>query len=169
MAAGLFFLYLGTLGGGESVPGSTPPASTPLPPQESSPKEAVPGPRRLGEVGVALAGLSALVILGFLSLLAFLVWRHRERGGQETDRSFEPQVPRSFKETYPQDRVRRAYYQALKALKKSGLPRLASEGPLEYLKRASTLLPGLREPLWELTRLYLPRALRGKNRGGRSG
>ncbi|WP_243027887.1 DUF4129 domain-containing protein [Thermus albus] len=156
LAAGLFLLYLGSLGGGESVPGSTPSASTPVPPQESGPKEAVPGPRRLGEVGVALAGLSALVTLGLLSLLAFLVWRHRERGGQETDRSFEPQVPRSFKETHPQNRVRRAYYQALKALKKSGLPRMASEGPLEYLGRVSPLLPGLREPLDGLTRLYLP-------------
>lgn len=164
LAGGLFLLYLGTLGGGESAWGTSLSASMPTPSQESGPKEAVPGPRRLGEVGMALAGLSALFTLGLLSLLAFLVWRHRERGGQETARSFEPQAPRSFQETHPQDRVRRAYYQALKALKKSGLPRLASEGPLEYLKRVSTLLPGLREPLGELTRLYLP-----VRYGGRTG
>ena len=52
----------------------------------------------------------------------------------------------------------------MKALKALGLPRLASEGPLEYLERVSPLLPGLREPLSELTRLYLP-----VRYGGRTG
>lgn len=163
-ALGLFLLYLGTLGGGESLLGGTPTASMPAPSQENSPKEAIPGPRRLGEVGMALAGLSALVTLGLLSLLALLVWRHREGGRPEADQELEAKSLRSFREALPQSRVRRAYLQALKALKALGLPRLASEGPLEYLKRVSTLLPGLREPLGELTRLYLP-----VRYGGRTG
>lgn len=162
LAGGLFLLYLGTLGNGESAWETTSSAPTPALSQESGPKEAVPGPRRLGEVGMALAGLSALVTLGLLSLLAFLVWRHREGGRPEADQEFEAKSLRSFREVLPQDRVRRAYFQALKALKVSGLPRLASEGPLEYLERVSALLPGLREPLLGLTRLYLPVRYGGK-------
>lgn len=161
-ALGLFLLYLGTLGGGESLLGSTPTASMPAPSQENSPKEAIPGPRRLGEVGMALAGLSALVTLGLLSLLALLVWRHREGGRPEADQELEAKSLRSFREALPQSRVQRAYLQALKALKALGLPRLASEGPLEYLERVSALLPGLREPLLGLTRLYLPVRYGGK-------
>ncbi|MFN4071705.1 MAG: DUF4129 domain-containing protein, partial [Thermus caldifontis] len=161
LAAGLFLLYLGTLGGGESAPKSTPSASVPAPSQES-PKEAVPGPRRLSEVGLALAGLSALFTLGLLFLLLFLVWRHREREGPNAPQKDGAQASKAFQETLPQDRVRRAYFQALKALKGAGLPRLASEGPLEYLERVSPLLPGLREPLWGLTGLYLPVRYGGK-------
>ncbi|WP_240307608.1 DUF4129 domain-containing protein [Thermus caldifontis] len=161
LAAGLFLLYLGTLGGGESAPESTPSASVPAPSQES-PKEAVPGPRRLSEVGLALAGLSALFTLGLLFLFLFLVWRYRERGRPGTTPKEGVQASQAFPEALPQDRVRRAYFQALKALKRAGLPRLASEGPLEYLERVSPLLPGLREPLWGLTGLYLPVRYGGK-------
>ncbi|WP_253719769.1 DUF4129 domain-containing protein [Thermus scotoductus] len=164
LAGGLFLLYLGTLGGGESAWGTSLSASMPTPSQESGPKEAVPGPRRLGEVGMALAGLSALFTLGLLSLLAFLVWRHRDRGKQEAAQGIPARSSKRFQETLPQDRVRRAYLQTLKALKALDLPRLASEGPLEYLERVSPLLPGLREPLSELTRLYLP-----VRYGGRTG
>lgn len=156
LAGVLFLLYLGTLGGGESAWGTTPSAPMPTPSQEGGPKEAVPGPRRLGEVGIALAGLSALFTLGLLSLLAFLVWRHRGWEEQEAAQGIPASSSKRFQETLPQDRVRRAYSQALKAIKALGLPRLASEGPLEYLERVSPLLPGLREPLSELTRLYLP-------------
>jgi hypothetical protein len=113
---------------------------------------------------MALAGLSALFTLGLLSLLAFLVWRHRDRGKQEAAQGIPARSSKRFQETLPQDRVRRAYLQTLKALKALGLPRLASEGPLEYLERVSLPLPGLREPLEGLTRLYLPARY-----GGRTG
>ncbi|MEZ0322618.1 MAG: DUF4129 domain-containing protein [Thermus sp.] len=164
LAGGLFLLYLGTLGGGESAWGTSPSAPMPTPSQESGPKEAVPGPGRLGEVGMALAGLSALFTLELLSLLAFLVWRHRDREEQEAAQGIPARSSKRFQETLPQDRVRRAYFQALKALKALGLPRMASEGPLEYLERVSLPLPGLREPLEGLTRLYLP-----VRYGGRTG
>lgn len=162
LVAGLFLLYLGTLGGGESAPESTPSASVPTPSQENSPQEALPGPGRLREVGLALAGLSALFTLGLLFLFLFVVWRYRERGRPGTTPKEGVQASQAFPEALPQDRVRRAYFQALKALKRAGLPRQASEGPLEYLERVSPLLPGLREPLWGLTGLYLPVRYGGK-------
>ncbi|WP_105317830.1 DUF4129 domain-containing protein [Thermus tenuipuniceus] len=164
LALGLFLLYLGTLGGGESAWGTSPSAPMLTPPQEGGPKEAVPGPGRLGEVGIALAGLSALFTLGLLSLLAFLVWRHRGWEEQGAAQGIPAKSSKRFQEALPQDRVRRAYFQALKALKALGLPRMASEGPLEYLERVSLPLPRLREPLEGLTRLYLP-----VRYGGRTG
>jgi len=162
LAGGLFLLYLGTLGGGESAWGTTSSASMPTPSQESGPKEAVPGPRRLGEVGIALAGLSALFTLGLLFLLLFLIWRYRGREGPSTPLKEAAPTLNTSQEDLPQSRVRRAYSQALRALKTLGLPRLASEGPLEYLERVSALLPGLRKPLLGLTKLYLPVRYGGK-------
>lgn len=163
LAFALFFLYLGTLGGGESGgtsgPMPSPPASLEAPAQEG-----VPGPRGLGEVGVAFAALGALFTLALLLALVLFLWRHREgdkRGNREAKAEGQG---RPWREPLPQDRVRRAYLRALRALKARGLPRQAWEGPWEYQARVATLLPEVGEALSGLTRLYLP-----VRYGGRAG
>ncbi|WP_231291396.1 DUF4129 domain-containing protein [Thermus sp. CCB_US3_UF1] len=155
LAFALFLLYLGTLGGGEGREAGTPPASLWAPGEGPRP-EAIPGPRRLGEVGVALAGFSALLTLAFFSLLLLAVWR-RSRGEGEV-RAGARTAPRgqALGETLPEDRVRRAYLKALRALGAQGWPRQAWEGPLEYGERVARSFPEVRASLFALTRLYLP-------------
>ncbi|MEN2982029.1 MAG: DUF4129 domain-containing protein [Thermus sp.] len=163
LAFTLLLLYLGTLGGGEGRGAGTPPAGL-WAPEEGPRPEAIPGPRRLGEVGVALAGFSALLTLALFSLLLFAVWR-RPRGEGEAGEGGRPapqgQAP---EETLPEDRVRRAYLRALQALGAQGWPRQAWEGPVEYGERVARSFPEVREPLFALTRLYLP-----VRYGGRAG
>jgi hypothetical protein len=150
---GLFFL-LGSLGGGEgggSQGGGPPPSSPP----SQGPVEWVPGPRALGEVGIALAGLSALFTLA--PLLALLAWAWRGRGGEEGEgEEAAPASPRAPQRFLPASRVRRAYLEALEALKGAGLPRRLAEGPVEYGKRVGAAFPEAHPPLARLTALYLP-------------
>ncbi len=150
---GLFFL-LGSLGGGEGAGSQGVGPPPPLPPSQG-PVERVPGPRALGEVGMALAGLSALFTLALL--LALLAWAWRGRGGEEGKggEAASPS-PRAPQRSLPASRVRRAYLEALEALKAAGLPRRLAEGPVEYEKRVGAALPEAHPPLARLTALYLP-------------
>ncbi len=117
--------------------------------------EWVPGPRALGEVGIALAGLSALFTLALL--LALLAWAWRGRGGEEGEgEEAAPASPRAPQRFLPASRVRRAYLEALEALKGAGLPRRLAEGPVEYGKRVGAAFPEAHPPLARLTALYLP-------------
>lgn len=156
---GLFFL-LGSLGGGEGAGGQgvgPPPSSPP----SQGPVEWVHGPRVLGEVGIALAGLSALFTLALL--LALLAWAWRGRGGEggEGEGAAFP-FPRAFQRSLPASRVRRAYLEALEALKGAGLPRRPAEGPVEYGKRVEAAFPEAHPLLARLTALYLPVRYGGK-------
>lgn len=161
LAFGLLLLYLGTLGGGEGGGGSGSRLSTPVSP-EAPPQEAVPGPRRLGEVGVALAGLSALLTLALLAGLALFLWRHRQGGGEGMPEAQEGGGGGPRREALPEDRVRRAYLRALLALKAWGLPRQPWEGPLAYQARVAARFLETGEALADLTRLYLPVRYGGK-------
>ncbi|WP_448569042.1 DUF4129 domain-containing protein [Thermus sp.] len=150
---GLFFL-LGSLGGGEGAGGQGVSHPPPSPPSQG-PVERVPGPRALGEVGVALAGLSALFTLALL--LALLAWAWRGQGGEEEGGEEAASAsPRASQRSFPASRVRRAYLEALEALKAAGLPRRLAEGPVEYEKRVGAALPEAHPPLARLTALYLP-------------
>ncbi|GAB5603888.1 hypothetical protein FJNA_24140 [Thermus sp. FJN-A] len=164
LAFGLLFLYLGTLGGGEV--GASPGApSSPVPPApEPGPREVVPGPRRLAETGLALAGLSALATLALLLGLGLFLWRGRLQGREGVQDPRPRKEPRAFRKPLPEDRVRRAYALALRALKGKGFPHLPQEGPLEYLGRLWGLWPEAAPFLEGLTRLYLP-----VRYGGRTG
>ncbi|GAA6755232.1 hypothetical protein QT17_11435 [Thermus sp. 2.9] len=155
LAGGLFLLFLGTLGGGERGPAqATFSGSSPL--LEPSPTTSIPGPRRMAEAGLALAGLSALLTLALLLALALFLWRGRFLAGAKGEATPSPWRPRALRRTLPQDRVRRAYLHALKALGQAGFPRLPPEGPLEYARRVRGLFPRVEAPLEGLTRLYLP-------------
>lgn len=157
-AFGLLLLYLGSLGGREGA-GGAPLLPGPSPLSEGAGKgEAVPGPRGLGEVGVALAGLSALLTLALLLVLAVWIWRIWPRAKEGAPEETLPSAKRGGGGPLPlpQDRVRRAYALALQTLRKNGLPRLAPEGPLEYLERVRGLFPEGAPALEGLTRLYLP-------------
>jgi len=150
---GLFFL-LGSLGGGEGAGGQgvdLPPPSLP----SQGPVERVPGPRAMGEVGIALAGLSALFTLALLLALLAWAWRGRGGGGGE-DEETASASPRTPQRSLPKSRVRRAYLEALEALKGAGLPRRLAEGPVEYGRRVGAAFPEVHPPLARLTALYLP-------------
>lgn len=156
LAFGLLFLYLGTLGGGEEgSAGTSPLRPVPLIPEPSQ-KELVPGPKRLAETGLALAGLSALLTLGLLLGLGLFLWRSRPKGAERAEDQSPSKGPRAFRKPLPEDRVRRAYALALRALGRAGLPHLPHEGPLEYQRRVQGLFPEAQGPLGGLTRLYLP-------------
>ncbi len=121
-----------------------------------------PGPRALGEVGVGLAALSALLTLALLALSLLLAWRARgkEEGGEKEETGRTGGIP--HEEALPQDRVRRAYALALKALRREGFPRLPSEGPLAYQARIARAFPEAASALARLTGLYLPVRYGGK-------
>ena len=52
--------------------------------------------------------------------------------------------------------MRRAYLEALEALRGAGLPRRLAEGPVEYEKRVGATFPEAHPPFARLTALYLP-------------
>jgi hypothetical protein len=158
-------LFLGSLGGGEGG-GGAPPSPSPAPSGEVATQEVHPGPRTLGEAGVALAGLGALLTLGLL--LALVLWALRNRRAGREDWALVPaeRAPGAFQEVLPQNRVRRAYALALRALKGRGLPRFPFEGPLDYRRRVAEALPEADPFLARLTALYLPVRYGGKADGG---
>ncbi len=157
LTAGLaLLLFLGSLGGGTSGGGGMGTAPGPAPSPEEAPLTLRPGPRRLGEVGVALAGGMALLSLLLFLSLALWTWRGRGGGGEEVEAQGTRESPRRLWATLPQNRIRRAYARALKALAGAGLGRYPFEGPLEYRDRVQTALPEAGPPLVALTRLYLP-------------
>ncbi|GLV48182.1 hypothetical protein TJA_13380 [Thermus sp. LT1-2-5] len=166
VAGGLFFLYVGTLGSGETGAAAGNPAGPTAPPQ-ALPSPATPGPRRMAEVGLALAGLSALFTLALLLTLGFFLWRLRPQGKGQRETGTGPKRPRPSRPPLPEDRVRRAYTLALRALGQTGFPHLPHEGPMEYGKRLHGLFPEVQPALWELTQLYLP--VRYGGRAGEAG
>jgi hypothetical protein len=149
------FAFLGSLGGeGGAGGGSALGGLGGL--EAGEPPRVEPGPRALGEAGVALAALSASLTLALLALLLLFAWRARgkEAGGEKEEKRGRGGIPQ--REALPQDRVRRAYALALKALKAEGLPRFPFEGPLAYQARVARTFPKAAPDLARLTGLYLP-------------